>query len=109
MSTTAVPAEFPDPEVRKYEEWQTTKNGKLKFRHIPEEAPEEEIIDVVADPIDRMITERQAAVILGVSKDTLKKWRSRRRGPRYYKYHDGAIRYSLADLDQYLTDHMVEN
>jgi hypothetical protein len=55
------------------------------------------------------VTERQAAILLGVSKDTLKKWRVRKRGPRYYKYHDGAIRYSLADLNQYFADHLVEN
>jgi hypothetical protein len=56
-----------------------------------------------------MITTRQVAVILNISEDTMKKWRVRKRGPRYARYHDGTIRYSLADILKYLQDHMVEN
>ena len=106
IQDAAVPA---DPEVRKFDEWQPTSNGRLMVRHKPDEAPEETPIDVIADPVDRMITTRQAAVILCVSDDTLKKWRVRKRGPRHFRYHDGAIRYSLSDIQDYLDKHMVEN
>jgi hypothetical protein len=84
-----------DPEVRKYEEWRTL--GGLRSRHTPENPPEATIIDVIADPTDRMITTRQAAVVINMSEDTLRKWRVRKRGPRYARYHDGTIRYSLAE------------
>lgn len=104
IQEATVPA---DPELRTFDEWQTSSDGR-KFRW-QEEAPEETTVDVAADPVDRMITTRQAAVILCVSDDTLKKWRVRKRGPRYFRYHDGAIRYSLSDIMDYLEKHMVEN
>ena len=49
-----------------------------------------------------MLTTKQAAVILGVSVDKLKKWRQRGKGPRFARYEDGAIRYRLSALMQYI-------
>jgi hypothetical protein len=63
-------------------------------------------VDVTVQPItfEPMLTERQAAQVLNKPMQTLKKWRQREKGPKFKKYHDGAIRYPLAALKQYLED-----
>lgn len=58
-------------------------------------------------PMDRAITEREAAEILGLARMTLRQMRSRgSRGANipelpYYKYSARCIRYSLADVLQW--------
>ena len=54
-----------------------------------------------------ILDERGAAEFLGVTIDTLQAWRSAKRGPPYSKLGPGicsAVRYSLADLRQFLKD-----
>jgi predicted site-specific integrase-resolvase len=51
-----------------------------------------------------MLTAKQAAGILNVSVETLKKWRRRGKGPRFVRYQDGAVRYPLSALMQFLQD-----
>jgi predicted site-specific integrase-resolvase len=59
--------------------------------------------------VDRMLTALQAATILGVAVETLKKWRQRSgKGPKYVKYPDGAIRYRLSTVMKFIEDHIVE-
>lgn len=60
-------------------------------------------------PGDRLLSERQAAVILGVSYETLKKWRHRKRSPRFVRFPDGTIRYRLSTLLKFIDDHTVED
>jgi hypothetical protein len=60
-------------------------------------------------PLDRYLTTKQAAVILGRKPDTLRKWRQHNgKGPKFFRYPDGAIRYSLNELMKFLQDCMVE-
>lgn len=47
---------------------------------------------------DALITERDAAMVLCVSDRTLQQWRWRGIGPRYLKLCGGAVRYTRADL-----------
>ncbi len=56
---------------------------------------------------DFLLTTREAAVILKVSVEGLKKWRQRGIGPAFIKYPNGAIRYRLSDVLQYVSDCMV--
>jgi hypothetical protein len=51
-----------------------------------------------------MLTTEQAAMILNVSVEKLKKWRQRGKGPRFARYEDGAIRYRLSALMQYVDE-----
>ena len=48
----------------------------------------------------KFMNEKDAAVFLGVSVFTMRKWRSRRRGPTYYKF-EGCVRYNEPDLEEY--------
>lgn len=59
-------------------------------------------------PKDRMLTTKQAATILGMSADSLKKWRQRGKGPQFSRYPDGAIRYRLTVIMKFLEDCAVE-
>ncbi len=80
-----------------------------KMAVLPRNAPPETPIVVAPLPaaVDRMITTRQAAAILAISVDTLKKWRVRRKGPNFVRYHDGAIRYKLSTVMKYIEDREV--
>jgi len=46
-------------------------------------------------------TERQAASLLGLSPNTLAKWRWQCMGPRFHRF-GGAIRYSRSNLDNFV-------
>jgi hypothetical protein len=65
-------------------------------------APPELPIRLEPLPVDRMLTTKQVATILAVSIDVLRKWRQRRKGLRYLRYFDGAIRYRLSDAMKFL-------
>lgn len=54
-----------------------------------------------------MLSEAQAAQVFGVSRCTLRCWRSQRKGPRYYK-SGRTVRYDPADVDAYLVGQPVE-
>jgi predicted DNA-binding transcriptional regulator AlpA len=51
-----------------------------------------------------LLTVREAARYLRISKYTLDYWRrlKTRRGPRYFKLHPHAVRYRLIDLSRFL-------
>ncbi len=71
----------------------------LEFQKTPPEEP----IEMAAIPVDRCITTAQAAVILGRSVETLKKWRLRDgKGPAFIRYPDGGIRYRLSEIMRFL-------
>ena len=52
-------------------------------------------------PTSRLITEHQAAEILGLSVKTLRRWRWQRRGITWVKIGE-AVRYSTDDLQAYI-------
>jgi hypothetical protein len=66
-------------------------------RHQPSHAP-------TVTPDDPLLTSREAAVIMKVSVESLKKWRQRLVGPAFIKYDTGAVRYQLSVLLQYVRD-----
>lgn len=49
-----------------------------------------------------ILTEGEAALVLGVSPATLATWRCRGQGPRFAR-HGRFVRYRRADLDKWLT------
>ena len=58
--------------------------------------------------VDRLLTTRQAAMILGHSYETVKKWRSRDKGPAYVKLPTGSVRYRLSVLLKFLNDNTIQ-
>lgn len=50
---------------------------------------------------DQYINDRQAAEYLGISLASLRRWRGKCAGPRYYRIGH-SIRYRYADLDDYV-------
>lgn len=60
---------------------------KPKSQH-PEDAP-------------RLVSENEAAEILGISVRTLQYWRAVSKGPRFVKL-EGRVRYDVADLRAYI-------
>lgn len=60
-----------------------------------------------ADLPDRFVSREKAAAFLDLSPSTLASWASLGIGPRFTKLSDGqsgAVRYSLAELRQYMSD-----
>jgi hypothetical protein len=57
---------------------------------------------------DPLVGTRGAAIILGLSSDLLKKWRTRDQGPDYYQYGQGGpVLYSVRALSAFKTAHLV--
>lgn len=54
------------------------------------------------------VTEKDAAVFIGVSVKTLQTWRSRRMGPAYVRIAPKCIRYRMADLEAFVDSHLVK-
>jgi len=50
---------------------------------------------------DRLLTTRQAALILNLRESTLEQWRWNGRGPEYVKLNR-AVRYRLADVEAFV-------
>lgn len=57
---------------------------------------------------DPLFDTADAAKLLGISEELLKKWRMRRQGPDYVQYgKSGPVRYFLSDLKAYRVAHKV--
>lgn len=50
---------------------------------------------------DKLLNDREAAALLGVTQSTLNFWRVQRRGPAFVKLGH-AVRYRRADIDAYI-------
>ena len=71
----------------------------LDYEPIPQEVFDE-------NPV---LTERSAAVLVGVTQSLMKKWRQRNWGPNYIQYgEDGPVRYEFAALMQFRNRHIVQ-
>lgn len=55
------------------------------------------------DTTPTMLRESDAAKVLGCSRSTLRHQRMAGKGPAFYKYANGHVRYDVADLKTYLT------
>ena len=51
--------------------------------------------------MEKLLTTPEAAEILGIKHNSLEVWRCQGRGPKYIKI-EGAIRYRLSDLEDYI-------
>ena len=49
-------------------------------------------------PIENMLTPTQAAVFLGVHRNTLRAWRNAGTGPAFTQHSERTIRYRISDL-----------
>jgi len=56
--------------------------------------------------MDKLLTEKDAAKMLLARPTTLRKWRTRNRGPIFTKL-SGKVRYALADLEKFVQDARV--
>jgi len=57
-------------------------------------------------PASPLVNDREAAAILNMAVDTVRKWRVEGRGPKFYRF-GRAIRYAVADLDDFRDRHLV--
>ena len=53
------------------------------------------------------INSKDAALYLGVSEATLKRWRQAKSGPEYIRLGERSIKYRTSDLDKYILDRRV--
>lgn len=58
-------------------------------------------------PRHPLLTEKDAAIVLGMRVKTLQMWRHLCKGPRYHKL-GRAVRYSMRDLEEYMDGRIVE-
>jgi len=54
-----------------------------------------------------MLTTREAAAALGVEPQTLNIWRRDNKGPVYHRVGTRAIRYNLADIEEFRDRHRI--
>ena len=52
----------------------------------------------------KLLDTKSAAKRLGLSHQTLEKWRYQGRGPRYIRYLSKAIRYRQSDIDAFIAE-----
>jgi hypothetical protein len=57
---------------------------------------------------EELITQTEAARVLGIEPRTLESWRLKRIGPRFISYSKRCVRYRLSDLEKWLNDREVE-
>ena len=50
----------------------------------------------------------EAAAYIGVKPQTMRTWRYRNIGPKFYRVSRSVVRYHKEDLDKFLADRMVE-
>lgn len=50
-----------------------------------------------------MVNAEQAAELLCVSRETLRRWRAEGRGPKWFVFHRRYIRYRIADIEAYMS------
>ncbi len=60
-------------------------------------------IAVTDQSISPWFNTKEAAIHLGCTEGTLKSWRSRGQGPRYYTLSQRLVRYHASDLDAFVT------
>ena len=51
------------------------------------------------------LSQKEAAVYLGISVSTLRRWHKVHQGPRFFRL-GGVLRYRVEDLDAFLVDHL---
>lgn len=56
-----------------------------------------------------MMTTIDAAMLIGVAKQTLRVWRHEGKGPKFYRYSSKCIRYRRADVDAWIEAHRAGN
>jgi predicted DNA-binding transcriptional regulator AlpA len=60
-------------------------------------------------PADVLLTEKEAAALLGLRPNTLNAWRNRATGPKYLRIGRKAIRYRLLDVLAFRDCGVTEN
>ncbi|MCC1481441.1 helix-turn-helix transcriptional regulator [Roseibaca sp. Y0-43] len=53
---------------------------------------------------ENLLTTKAAARQLCLSPQTLEKWRTQNRGPRFVKFENKAVRYLKSDLDAFVAE-----
>ncbi|MBF0268681.1 MAG: helix-turn-helix domain-containing protein [Alphaproteobacteria bacterium] len=61
------------------------------------------------DFLDRLLTERETAQLLGYTRKALQKWRSEGGGPRYIRVSCRSIRYRRRDLLAWIEQRVCAN
>lgn len=56
--------------------------------------------------LPKLLSEKEAAELLGLSPVTLQGWRAKRKGPPWVRI-EGTIRYKLEDLEEFLEKNRV--
>ena len=56
---------------------------------------------------EKLLTRSQVAEILGLSLCTIDAWRESRRGPTFIRFSRRAVRYRLADVNEFIQAHEV--
>ena len=78
--------------------------ARLKAGAQQQAAPPEQPINLPPIPVDRLLTTRQVAKILGVSIETLKKWRQRHKHLDFVRFPDGCVRYKLSVVTKFIDE-----
>jgi len=59
--------------------------------------------------MDKLLTEKEVAEILGVRVGTMQQWRFHKRGPKYYTIGSRTIRYKESDIYEYIERSAEDN
>lgn len=58
---------------------------------------------------DKLIKSSEAAELLGLHEQSIRRWRMEGKGPGFIKLDSGGVRYRLRDVLDYLEKHQVDH
>lgn len=58
--------------------------------------------------IEELLSEKEAARLLGLTPFALRKWRNQRRGPEFIRLSLRCVRYKLADIKAFIDERSVD-
>lgn len=88
--------------------WRLPRPGRKVKRYLPSSANCCSLLWMVQSETWGLLTELEAADMLAVSPDTLRTWRSARKGPPYIKLKTGGVRYDQTELRVWIDGQRVD-
>jgi predicted DNA-binding transcriptional regulator AlpA len=86
---------------------QSLSKSELKLRLIIKKVINEALANSKPVPPKSLLTEEEAAQLLGLAKGTLPVWRHHGKGPNYIKIGT-SVRYRISDLKNYVSENTVD-
>ncbi len=61
----------------------------------------------LAEQLERLRSEREAAAFLNLTPSALRKWRQLKKGPAFVRLSGRCVKYRISDLEKFLAERVV--